>query len=161
MHSGLFEPFLTKCGVVLLHGAMATELEKRGADLNHPLWSAKLLTENPALIRQVHLDHLKAGADIITTSSYQASFDGFARSGYSREKSRKLLKLASALAICARQEAMNLHMTEGPKPLIAASLGPYGAALADGSEYRGNYGLTVEELNAGMLKKTLCRKIKE
>ncbi len=148
MHSGLFEPFLAKCGVVILDGAMATELEKRGADLNHPLWSAKLLTENPGLIKQVHLDYLKAGADIISTSSYQASYDGFSRAGYSQEKSRELLMLASSLAIESREEAMNLQMIEGPKPLIAASLGPYGAALADGSEYRGNYGLTVEELKS-------------
>src|SRR5450631_1866859 len=107
MHSGLFEPFLAKCGLVILDGAMSTELEKRGADLNHPLWSAKLLNENPALIKQVHLDYLIAGADIITTSSYQASFDGFERAGYSREKAWELLMLASSLAIRAREEAMN------------------------------------------------------
>jgi len=65
MISKLFDPFIENCGVVILDGAMATELEKHGADLNHPLWSAKLLTENPSLIKQVHLDYLKAGADII------------------------------------------------------------------------------------------------
>ncbi|HEY4967623.1 MAG TPA: homocysteine S-methyltransferase [Puia sp.] len=146
MHSGLFEAFLAKNGVVILDGAMATELEKRGANLKHDLWSAKLLIENPDLIKQVHLDYLKAGADIITTASYQASFAGFNRKGYNPEKSRELLLLASELAIRAREEAMRMKWVKGPRPLIAASVGPYGASLADGSEYRGNYGLTVEEL---------------
>jgi homocysteine S-methyltransferase len=146
MRSGLFEPFLMNCGVVILDGAMATELEKHGADLNHVLWSAKLLTENPSLIKRVHLDYLKAGAHIITTSSYQASFDGFYRQGYSYERSRELLMLSSALAIQAREEALQKHWVHGPTPLIAASIGPLGASLADGSEYRGNYGLSVEEL---------------
>jgi homocysteine S-methyltransferase len=146
MYNNLFEPFLSKCGVVILDGALATELENRGADLKHALWSAKLLEENPSLIRQVHLDYLKAGADIITTASYQASYEGFAREGYSRDKSTELLLLSSSLAIQAREEAMNMNVVKGPKPLIAASIGPYGASLADGSEYRGAYGLSVDEL---------------
>jgi homocysteine S-methyltransferase len=146
MHSGIFEPFLKKCGVVILDGAMATELEKRGADLKHALWSAKLLIENPALIKEVHLDYLKAGANIITTSSYQASFTGFANQGYNNQMSRELLMLSSSLAIQARDEVMQMNSVNTPKPLIAASIGPYGASLADGSEYRGNYGLTVEAL---------------
>jgi homocysteine S-methyltransferase len=146
MHSGIFKPFLDNCGLVILDGAMATELEKRGADLNHALWSAKLLTENPTLIKEIHLDYLKAGADIITTSSYQASFTGFAKQGYTFEMSMELLALSSSLAIEAREEAIHMNIIKGPKPLIAASLGPYGATLADGSEYKGKYGLTVEEL---------------
>ena len=146
MLNHLFEPFLAKCGVVVLDGAMATELEKRGADLNHVLWSAKLLSENPSLIREVHMDYLKAGADIITTASYQASYDGFDSQGYSREKSTELLMLSSSLAIRAREEAIKLNLVTGPKPLVAASVGPYGASRADGSEYRGGYGLSVEEL---------------
>jgi homocysteine S-methyltransferase len=146
MRSGVFEPFLLNCGVVILDGAMATELEKRGADLNHALWSAKLLTENPELIKQVHTDYLKAGADIITTSSYQASFEGFHRQGYSHAKSVELFLLSSTLAIQARDEAIQMNQVHGTKPLIAASIGPYGASLADGSEYRGHYGLTVNEL---------------
>ena len=148
MHSQLFKPFLEKSGIVILDGAMATELEKRGADLKHVLWSAKLLMENPDLIRQVHLDYLKAGADIITTASYQASLAGFAASGFSREKFREMLMLSSALAISARDETLSTLPVGQPKPLVAASIGPYGAALADGSEYRGNYGLSVEDLKS-------------
>jgi homocysteine S-methyltransferase len=146
MDSGIFKPFLEKCGVVILDGALATELEKQGADLKHDLWSAKLLIENPDLIKDVHLDYLKAGADIITTSSYQASFTGFAKLGHSHQKSRELLMLSSSLAIQAREEALQTNGITVTKPLIAASIGPYGAALADGSEYRGNYGLTTEAL---------------
>jgi homocysteine S-methyltransferase len=146
MITGIFDPFIEKCGVVILDGAMATELEKRGADLNHVLWSAKLLTENPSLIKQVHLDYLQAGADIITTASYQASFPGFSRQGTSPEKATELMILATRLAIQAREEALEKKMIQGPLPLVAASVGPYGASLADGSEYRGDYGLSVEEL---------------
>ena len=146
MNSTLFDQFLADCSVVILDGAMATELEKRGADLNHALWSAKLLIENPSLIKQVHIDYLKAGADIITTASYQASFTGFSKRGYSREKATELMKLATNLAIEAREESMKNNYRKGPPPLIAASVGPYGASLADGSEYRGDYGLSVEEL---------------
>jgi homocysteine S-methyltransferase len=144
MQSNFFDSFIIKHGVVILDGAMATELEKHGADLNHVLWSAKLLTENPALIKRVHLDYLNAGADILTTASYQASFTGFAKQGYSKEKAAGLMKLATTIAIQARDEFVSNNPNK--KPLIAASLGPYGASLADGSEYRGDYGLTVEEL---------------
>ncbi len=146
MYPDLFAPYIKECGLVILDGAMATELEKKGADLNHPLWSAKLLTDNPSLIRQVHLDYLEAGADVITTSSYQASFGGFDRQGYTKDEAVRLLKLATWLAIDAREEALNKKAIKGPYPLIAASVGPYGASLADGSEYRGDYHLSVEEL---------------
>jgi homocysteine S-methyltransferase len=146
MSAALFEPFIKKCGLVVLDGAMATELERRGADLNHPLWSARLLIENPSLIKRVHLDYLQAGADIITTSSYQASFSGFEKQGYSKEKAVELLLLSTSIAIEARDEALKLNCINGPVPLVAASIGPYGAFLADGSEYRGNYNLSVEEL---------------
>jgi homocysteine S-methyltransferase len=146
MNWDIFTPFIKKCGVVMLDGAMATELENRGADLNHALWSAKLLTGNPMLIKQVHLDYLKSGADIITTASYQASYDGFSKQGYSREKATGLMQLATLLAVQAREEAREGHYIQGPEPLIAASVGPYGASRADGSEYRGDYDLSVEEL---------------
>ncbi len=76
-----FEQFLSDGGVVILDGALATELERRGANLNDALWSARILLEDPDLIRQVHYDYLVAGADVITTASYQATFEGFARRG--------------------------------------------------------------------------------
>lgn len=134
--------------VVILDGALATELERRGADLRDPLWSAKLLIENPDLIRQLHCDYLAAGADVITTASYQASFAGFARRGLDEAQATALLRLSVELACQARDAfwADPADRARRQRPLVAASVGPYGAYLADGSEYRGDYGLTVEEL---------------
>ena len=87
----LLEPFLEQQGFVMLDGALATELERRGAELNHPLWSAKMLIEEPEMIRQVSQDYLKAGADIITTATYQASFEGFEKAGISRSQASYLM----------------------------------------------------------------------
>lgn len=136
--------------VVILDGALATELERRGADLGDPLWSARLLIENPALIRQLHYDYLAAGADVITTASYQASFAGFARRGLDEAQAAALLRLSVELACQARDTfwADPANRAGRQRPLVAASVGPYGAYLADGSEYRGDYGLTVNELMA-------------
>jgi homocysteine S-methyltransferase len=144
MHT-LFSPFTAKQGVVILDGALATELEQRGANLNDALWSAKLLSENPDLIRQVHYDYILAGANVITTASYQASYPGFAAKGYTSEQATALMRLSVHLAQQAREQALAQHPAILP-PLIAASVGPYGAYLADGSEYKGHYGLSVEEL---------------
>ncbi len=132
-------------GIIVMDGALATELESRGANLNHSLWSAKLLTENPVLIKQVHYDYLLAGAKIITSASYQASFEGFAKHGYTRQQAAELMQLSVTLAIEARDEALKTGKVTG-YPLVAASVGPYGASLADGSEYRGDYGLSIEAL---------------
>lgn len=131
--------------MVILDGAMATELESRGADLNHGLWSAKLLTEDPQLIQEVYYDYLMACTDVITTASYQASFEGFAKYGYTNQQVIELMQLSVVLAVTARADAMKI-LSQKVKPLIAASVGPYGASLADGSEYRGNYGVSIEAL---------------
>ena len=143
-------PLLAAQDLVILDGALATELEQRGADLRDPLWSAKLLIENPDLIRQLHYDYLVAGADIITTASYQASFEGFARRGIDAAQAAALLRLSVELACQARDAfwAAPANRRGRCRPLVAASVGPYGAFLADGSEYSGDYGLTVEELMA-------------
>ncbi|MCA0456710.1 MAG: homocysteine S-methyltransferase [Chloroflexi bacterium] len=134
--------------IVVLDGALATELERRGADLRDPLWSAKVLMEAPHLIREVHADYYAAGADCATTASYQATFEGFARRGLSHEAAANLMRLSVALAIEARDAfwADTANRVGREKPFVAASVGPYGAFLADGSEYRGDYGLTVEQL---------------
>ena len=143
-----FFEFIKQQGVLILDGALATELERLGADLNDPLWSAKILLEAPEMIRQVHYDYFVAGADLAITSSYQISFEGFARRGLSREQTEAALRLSVKLA----EEARDRFWTEPAlrrerlRPLIAASIGPYGAFLADGSEYTGDYGLDEEEL---------------
>lgn len=142
------EKILKQQQVMILDGAMATELERAGCDLNDPLWSAKVLLEAPELIKQVHLDYFAAGADCTTTASYQATFEGFARRGLNRQQAAELMRLSVQLAVEARDEfwANPLNRLKRPKPIIAASVGPYGAYLADGSEYRGDYGLTEEAL---------------
>ena len=125
--------------VVVLDGGLATELERRGADLSDPLWSARLLIDNPNLIRKVHESYFAAGADVATTASYQASLEGFARRGIPPGESLRLIRLSVELADQARRNT-------GGDGMVAGSVGPYGAMLADGSEYRGAYGVSLETL---------------
>lgn len=135
-------------GVVILDGALATELERRGADLRDALWSAKLLVDDPALIRQTHYDYFVAGADVATSASYQATYEGFARRGLDRDEAARLMRLSVQLAMEARDEFWGeKSRREGrQRPLVAASVGPYGAFVANGAEYTGDYGLTLQEL---------------
>lgn len=141
-------PFLANGGILILDGALATELERRGADLDDPLWSAKLLLEAPELIRQVHYDYFAAGADLATTASYQATFEGFARRGLDAAAAERLLRQSVTLAVEARDAfwAEPAHRQGRQRPLVAASVGCYGAYLANGAEYRGDYGLSRTEL---------------
>ncbi|XP_030945322.1 selenocysteine methyltransferase-like isoform X2 [Quercus lobata] len=144
----------------VLDGGLATELERHGADLNDPLWSAKCLLSSPHLIRQVHLDYLEAGADVIITASYQATIQGFQAKGFSREEGENLLRRSVEIAIEARDNYYNRcaecssndtgvgRILQRRPILVAASVGSYGAYLADGSEYSGDYGdaITLETL---------------
>lgn len=126
--------------MLISDGGLATELEARGHDLSDPLWSARLLADDPQQIVAVHAAYFRAGATIATTASYQASFAGFAARGIPREGAVALLRRSVELAKTARDAS-------GADDLcVAASVGPYGAALADGSEYRGRYGLSVAAL---------------
>jgi homocysteine S-methyltransferase len=126
--------------VLISDGGLATELEARGRNLSDPLWSAKLLAEAPQEIVAVHAAYFRAGAMIATTASYQASLEGFAAHGIDRGEAVGLLRRSVELAKAARDEA------DAGDRYVAASVGPYGAALADGSEYRGRYGLSVAAL---------------
>lgn len=143
-------PFLERDGVLVLDGGLATELEARGYQLGDGLWSARLLHTAPEAIQQVHADYLEAGADCIITASYQASIPGFLQHGYSQTQAIDLLCKSVELAVTARDVfwANTEHHTGRLHPLVAASIGPYGAYLADGSEYTGNYGLSEDELVA-------------
>ena len=133
---------------LVIDGALATELERRGCDLNDELWSAKILLEQPEAIQQVHLDYFKAGADCAITASYQATREGFEKRGLNKKEALDLIQKSVFLAI----EARDVFWSEPEnrigrsKPFVAASVGPYGAYLADGSEYRGHYGLSEKEL---------------
>ena len=130
--------------VLVADGGLATELEARGNDLSDSLWSARLLMDAPEQIRDAHLAFFRAGAMIATSASYQASFEGFARRGLDRRDAAGLMRRSVDLARAARAEMAG----DGQARWVAASVGPYGAALADGSEYRGRYGLSVRELAA-------------
>ena len=136
-------PFLDQNRFVVLDGGLATELENRGHDLGHPLWSARMLLSNPAAIREVHRSYLNAGADCLTTASYQASIPGLVAEGLTEQEAIQVLQLSVAIACEVRDEA---HRQT--RPLVAASVGPYGACLADGSEYVGQYGITQDDLRA-------------
>ncbi len=124
---------------VLLDGGLATQLETQGCDIGSDLWSASLLQSNPDAIVAAHHAYLEAGAECLATASYQASREGFAKHGMSHDEADALMLLSVALAKRARKEAES-------EAAIAASLGPYGAMLHDGSEYRGDYGVSADVL---------------
>lgn len=145
-----FAPFLQLRGTVIVDGALATELEARGADLADQLWSARVLLEQPELIRQVHADYFASGSDIAISATYQATVQGFAARGIDHTGAESLMRLAVRLACDARDVfwADAAHRVGRARPIIAASVGPYGAFLADGSEYRGDYALDEDALVA-------------
>ncbi len=126
---------------VVLDGGLATLLEARGHDLSSALWSARLLRDDPGAVEAAHGEFFRAGAQVATTASYQASFEGFAAAGLDEDDTVRLLRESVACARRARD-------AEAPGGWVAASVGPYGAVRADGSEYRGDYGLSVAELRA-------------
>ncbi len=130
---------------MILDGGLATELELAGHVLSSKLWSAKIIWDSPSSIRNIHLAYLRAGADIITTSSYQASIPGLMKFGYSHSKSCDIVKRSVELAVESREAFYRECSGETLNRYIAGSAGPYGAYLADGSEYTGTYNLTERE----------------
>ncbi|WP_144502253.1 homocysteine S-methyltransferase [Bacillus thuringiensis] len=141
------DAILSQHSIMLLDGALATELEAHGCNLDDPLWSARVLLENPELIYQVHSDYFRAGADCAITASYQATISGFSKRGIQEQEALELIKKTVLLARRARDDFWKENIqTNRPKPLVVASVGPYGAYLADGSEYVGSYGVTDKTL---------------
>ncbi|TVL92785.1 homocysteine S-methyltransferase [Streptomyces sp. SAJ15] len=126
-------------GPLVLDGGLSNQLEAQGCDLSDALWSARLLADEPEQIETAHAAYVRAGARVLITSSYQATFEGFARRGLDRRAAAGLLRRSVELA---RRAAAGADR----EVWVAASVGPYGAMLADGSEYRGRYGLSVAEL---------------
>ncbi|CAI5744870.1 unnamed protein product [Peronospora destructor] len=154
--TGLKQLVVEKSRLIVLDGGLATELEKDPrVDLStNSLWSASLLLDRNAHLQQVvvnvHKTYFLAGADVATTTSYQASADGFKHEGVtSIEDVEKLFARSIDLGVHARDAAWNeMDQSQRIKPLVGASIGCYGAALADGSEYRGDYGKSKEQLVA-------------
>ncbi len=141
------DQFFEKHGMLLLDGGLATELEKMGFDLSSHLWSAQILDSDPDAIRKVHLSYLNAGANCIISASYQASIPGFISNGFSKKKAKTLLERSVALANEACDEYIEIS-GNALRPLVAASIGPYGAYLANGAEYNGNYNITKSKLRS-------------
>lgn len=146
---GKFKDLLDKQEIIILDGALGTELESRGYDVSGKLWSAQYLLDQPQIIQDVHESYVRAGSDIITTSSYQASIPAFIEAGLAPEKAYDLLKETVFLAQKAIenvwQELSPEEQKQRPRLLVAGSVGPYAAYLADGSEYTGDYQLSEEE----------------
>ena len=139
---------LEKNRIMIIDGSMSTPLERMGADLNDELWTAKILREQPELIRKVHTDYLKAGADCGITSSYQATIPGLMAKGMTEASAEDLIAASVRIFLEAREEWWEEEGREAGRqyPLCLASIGPYGAYLADGSEYRGRYAVSDSEL---------------
>ncbi|MEM7112905.1 MAG: homocysteine S-methyltransferase [Chloroflexota bacterium] len=135
------QPFIDQHGAFILDGGLATQLEARGFDLNDTLWSAKLLQEAPEVIQQVHADYLWAGADCVITASYQATLAGFQARGATEAEAIQLLQRSVRLAQAARDAFWAVAPAGRLRPFVAASIGPYGAYLANGAEYTGDYDL--------------------
>jgi len=142
-----FAPFVARRGAAILDGGLASELEARGVDLSGELWSAAALLDRPEAIAAVHRAYLEAGADVIETATYQASIPGFLARGLAPGDAARALVSGAALAIRERDAFWSLRTDRSrARPLVAASVGPYGAFLADGSEYRGDYRVGVDAL---------------
>jgi homocysteine S-methyltransferase len=128
--------------VTVLDGGMSNALEDRGHDLSDPLWTARLLRDAPEEIAAVHRAYFAAGARVVTTASYQASVAGFVAQGMLRTEAEQLIRRSVSIARDVRDSLAG----DGIARSVAASVGPYGAVLADGSEYRGRYGVSASAL---------------
>jgi homocysteine S-methyltransferase len=144
----VFSAFLDRQGFVVLDGGLATELENRSESLKTPLWSAQILLVSPEKIAEIHNAYFVAGADIAITSSYQATFPGLRAIGLTSQQAEQVIRRSVAVATNARDLFWSepRNRVGRVRPLIAASVGPYGAFLHDGSEYRGDYGVSCNTL---------------
>ena len=144
------DPFLEQQGFALLDGGLSTQLERLGANLEGELWTSQVLLDRPDLVEKAHWQFLEGGADIIASATYQASVAGFRRAGLARGAAEALMKRSVEIAVRTRDEfwAREENRAGRLRPLVAASLGPYGACLHDGSEYHGRYELSRLELEA-------------
>jgi len=130
---------------LLLDGGLSQQLQAQGLDLNHPLWTGQVLLEQPEEIKRAHLAFLEAGARCLITSSYQISSAGLMKMGLNEAEVLHIFRQSVSLAKEARAEFLEKNIDGGPI-YIAVSIGPYGATLSDGSEYRGDDTLSEQEL---------------
>lgn len=132
----------------ILDGGLSYPLEKKGLDIKNDLWVSELLISNPKAIKKAHIDYIDSGAEIITSSSYQASFNLLKNRGYDESKSKEIiLKSIKILKHLKKKYKKNF--------IIAASIGPYGSSLADGSEYKGLKDIDEEKVYKFYKKKLI------
>lgn len=136
-------------GVMVIDGSMGSALEQLGANLNNRLWTARVLAENPDLVRQVHMGYFRAGADCGITCSYQATIPGLMENGFTEAEAEQLIRRSVEIFLRAREEWWENEGKAAGRayPLCLAGIGPYGAYRADGSEYTGDYQISDEELD--------------
>lgn len=127
---------------LILDGAMSSELERQGVDTANKLWTATALIDNLSAVYNVHMNYFKAGAQLTITDTYQANVQAFQKAGYSKEEALSFIANGVKIAKQARDDFEN---KTGIHNFVAGTVGPYGAYLADGNEYRGDYELTTEE----------------
>ena len=141
---------LKKAGILILDGSMSSALEALGCDLRDSLWTARALVECPGLVEQVHRDYFRAGADCGITCSYQATIPGLMAKGLSQMEAEEAIRQSVHIFRRAREAWWAAEGASAGRtyPLCLGSVGPYGAYLADGSEYRGNYGVSASFLRS-------------
>lgn len=147
----IFKDYLENNSPLILHGALGTEMETLGYDISGKLWSAKYLLEKPEVVQEIHETYVAAGADLITTSSYQATLPGLVEAGLTEREAEQVIALTVKLAKAACDKVWaaldESEKAKRPYPLISGDVGPYAAYLANGSEYTGDYGqITIEQL---------------
>lgn len=149
MRKSTIQEVLDRNGIMVIDGSMSTALERLGANTQSSLWTAAALAEQPDLVKQVHLDYFRAGADCGITCSYQATIPGLTAHGYSLEEAERIIADSVKIFIEAREEWWDEEGRAADRayPVCLAGIGPYGAYLADGSEYRGNYGVSDQTLH--------------
>ena len=142
------EQILEKERIMVIDGSMATALEHLGADLNSELWTAMTLARQPELVRQVHIDYFRAGADCGITCSYQATVPGLMKHGFTEREAEETVANAVRIFLEAREQWWREEGEAAGRawPLCLAGIGPYGAYLANGAEYTGHYGVSDELL---------------
>jgi homocysteine S-methyltransferase len=143
--SGGFAALLAQDDPIVIDGGLATQCEAMGCNIDGELWSGRLLRDDPDALVAAHRAYLDAGARIIATASYQASPQGFVAQGSTPDEADRLIRSSVTLAARARDEFVQDN-PNAPRPLVAASVGPYGAILHDGSEYTGDYDIGVDDL---------------
>ncbi|WP_220738596.1 homocysteine S-methyltransferase [Leuconostoc miyukkimchii] len=136
-----FNELLVKDKTIILDGGFGSELEKRAIDLDNNLWSASALIQSPDTVKEIHQDYLNSGAEILITDTYQANPKTFTNAGISEEQAFQLIDVAVQQAKAAIKASHN-------SAVVAGSVGPYGAFLANGAEYTGDYSLSSAEYKA-------------